>query len=80
MCKRTGSIDCTNSETIPPRKKHANAVNMSGLFRQNQILRASLSKGKHPSSQRWCHTPRKRERGHSLFDVEDEVKDVCGKA
>lgn len=27
---RTGSIDCTNSLTMPPKRKHIMPVNMSG--------------------------------------------------
>lgn len=38
----TGSIDCTNSLRMPPKKKHTTPVKMRGALRQNHIRLASL--------------------------------------
>lgn len=40
--ERTGSSDCTNSLTMPPRNKQTKMVNINGQWRQNHIRRYSL--------------------------------------
>jgi len=39
----TGSMDCTNSLTMPPKKKHTMAVKISPACRQNHIRLESLT-------------------------------------
>ena len=66
----TGSNDCTNSLTIPPRKKQVTPVNMSGALRQNHMRRASLHFH--------CYyiTDQAKTGGNVLLNVEDEIEDT----
>lgn len=66
----TGSNDCTNSLTIPPRKKQVTPVNMSGALRQNHMRRASLQYHRRYNND---HTETD---GNVLFNIEDEIEDT----
>lgn len=69
--RHTGSRDCTNSLTMPPRKKQTKRVNNNGQWRQNHIRRYSLWRA-------WVvmnWNNRAGSRSGSLLHIEYEVED-----
>lgn len=79
--RHTGSIDCTISLMMPPKKKQTIPENIRGALRQNQIRLASLQfnhdvEGRPERSER----PPESEilRDNILLNVEDEVEYSSG--